>query len=63
MSDKSPKTLITAGFEPVHWFAEVGHATSVQLPAILQTLLKNHDFLSWREKPLDQLAQMEGRSD
>ena len=63
MSDKSPKTLITAGFEPVHWFAEVGHATNVQLPAILRALLENHYFLSWREIAMNQLAQLEERSD
>ena len=30
--------------------AEVVHTTSVQLPAILRTLLKNHDFLVTGEK-------------
>ena len=38
-------------------------ATSVQLSAILQALLKNHDFLSWREIAMDQSALMEERSD
>ena len=42
---------------------EVGHTTSVQLPAIPRTLLKNHDFLAWRETAMDQLAQLEEHSD